>query len=54
MKRRKSRKYVMIIIKTAKIIKLSDIYNQFDIIWNNLNVEFQFDIDFFIQQITLN
>ena len=29
---RESRKYIIIIIKIAKIIKLNNIYNQFDII----------------------
>ena len=32
MKYREFRKYVMIIIKTTKMTKLDEIYNQFDII----------------------
>lgn len=54
MKRRKPQEYAITIIKTVKIAKLNDIHNQFDIIWNNLDVEFQSDIDPFTQQTTLN
>ena len=54
MRHRESREYVMTIVRAAKVVKLGDVHNQLDIIWNGLDVEFQSDIDPPIVQITLN
>ena len=42
---REPREYTIAIIHAAYIAKLDTVYNQLDIIWNSLDVEFQSDID---------
>ena len=44
-KRREFRKYVQTVIRTDKTIELSETVDNFLIVWNGLNVEFQRDID---------
>ena len=54
MRYREPREYTMVIIRAAQIAKLGDVYNQLDIIWNSLDIEFQSDIDSPTVQTTLN
>ena len=45
LRHREPREYAIAIVRAAKVAKLEVVYNQLDIIWNGLDVEFQSDID---------
>lgn len=53
-KHRESRKYAQKIIKLIKLIEINLVFNQLNIIYNNINVKFKQNFRRFINIITLN